>query len=321
MNKNNKIFIYISIVIIIALLVVGVTYAYWTWGTVRSNESNIALTVSGSSGDLYARINGGEAISNEDVTLLPTSICMSSGTLQRTVSVTYKNGTNKVALVEAQLDLTELSGLACSTNLTDTELSHMHWAITTNSSSCSDDVVSFGTFEYMEFSCSNNVKTISNMINHSLYGNIFPLFNYRYTEDNEEYTVWSLPMISIAANPNMVSEVTTPYYVYIWIDEDYTHTNYGDVNDDPLSDLNFKLEWHAKIDQNLVCGDTTGDGTVTEDDAALVLYEFAFNSQFQSARTNLLGDVNSNGQVQTSDSTIIRKYVTGENVVLNCPID
>ncbi len=329
MNKERSIFVYVIIIVTVVLLLVGATYAYWIWGSARNNEANIALNVFGSSIDIYARIEGGEPINTEIVGLLPTSNCVGSTALQRNVSVTYKNGTSKLALVEAQLDLTEMSNIVYTNALTDTELSHMHWAITTNSASCSDNVVSSGTFEGMEFQ-SIYVNTVgmigghlenelSNMIEHPLYGNIFPLYNYYVSLTDS--TIRNLPMISIAANANMANEVTNTYYLYIWIDENYTHTNYGGENSDLLSDLNFKLEWHGKIDQNLVCGDVTGDGVLNNDDYNAVRLLATMMLDI-GARGNLLGDVSGDGQVRAADATILNRYILGySSDPLNCPID
>jgi flagellar basal body-associated protein FliL len=316
-KKNNKIIIYVLIVLTIVSLIAGATFAYWTWSTVRSNETNVSVVVSGSIGDLYARFEGGEPISTDNVELLPTSNCMSDRTLNRTVSMTYKNGTNKVALVEAQLDLTDIS-FDCSKIPTSEELSHVHWAITRNDTSCTSNLVSSGTFEYVDLACSSNTPQIS-YYNHPLYGAIKPLYGFTTTGSNHELiTEVGLPMISIKADPNMENETTETFYVYVWVDEDYVWTNYGDVNSDPLSDLSFKLEWHAKIDQNLICGDITGNG-LTEIIDINLLSEVIVANIPATGRYWLLGDANGDGNVNTGDLPALYQIILG-NTTGGCPI-
>ena len=231
MDKRKKIIIPIIIVTIVILLL-GATFAYWRWQTQRNEEVNIALTFSGSSDDLYARIEGGEPITNVDVTLLPTNNCLGNTALQRTVSITYKNATSQSAKVEAQLDVTAFQ-LQSGRTLIDDDLSHIHWAITTNSGSCSTDVVSSGTFEGITFTNSQ----ISNMTNDSSYGNIYSLNSGN-------------PMITISAPSGMQNETTSSnYYAYVWIDEEYRYTNLGNEVTDPMSDFYLQLTWHGKIYQ------------------------------------------------------------------------
>lgn len=329
-QKNNKIYILIFSIIVIIILLAGATFAYWTWGTVRNNEANISITVTGSTSYLYAKLEGGEPINTEEVQLLPTNNCTGPSALQRTVSIRYNNATSTIALVEAQLDLTDMSLFNCDNELDDDELSHMHWAITTNSSSCSNNVISSGTFEGMEFICApygsgNGIigatrKHLSNTIEDPLYGTIFPLRRYTYTDalgDNEEHTL-TLPMISIAAEAGMTNESTNTYYIYIWIDENYNWTNYGDSNEDPLGDLNFKLEWHAKIDQNLVCGDVTGDGVLNWGDYYYHNDAIVGITTLTGDRFLLLGDMNSDGNIDSYDGTLIAAAINGA-MTPNCP--
>lgn len=315
-KKNNKIFIYVLIVVLIAILIIGATYAYWTWSTVRNNEANISLVVTGSSADLYASLEGGEPILGEEHYLLPTSNCIPS---RHAVSITYKNATSKPALVEAQLDLTDIaSTISCDKYPTDSELSHVHWAITTNNNSCVSDVVSKGDFRGMEFECVSSGGTshaeLTNYIEHSLYGTIFPL--YRHSNGNN--TVTNLPMISVLAEANMVNEGTENFYLYVWVDSDYNWINYGYDDTDPLGNFDFVLEWHAKIDQNLVCGDVTGDGIVTSDDVSVVS-SYIQNGISGGDRIRILGDINGDSYVTATDILQLLNIINGGGTP-NCPI-
>ena len=48
----------------------------------------------------------------------------------------------------------------------------------------------------------------------------------------------------------MSAEGTQTYYLYIWLDSSYEHTNTGSVNSDPMQGLSFTTQWSGTIAQN-----------------------------------------------------------------------
>ena len=41
------------------------------------------------------------------------------------------------------------------------------------------------------------------------------------------------------------------YYLYVWLDKNYEHTNEGTVNTDPMQGLSFTMQWkNATMIQN-----------------------------------------------------------------------
>ena len=237
-DKSNKKTMIVSIIAVIltVIMVGGATFAYWTWQSNEAENTNISFQIRNSSNELYAIINGGEPISSTTVNLLPTDDCIGVYSLQRTISFTYKNATSAHFQITAQLDVTSFNLRETTLELTDDDLSHIHWAITTSNDSCTTNSISSGTFEGIEFTNGS----ISNMTEDDDYGNIYQLNNgtpmITYNSGNNEY--------------HMNNESTTSnYYVYIWIDEDYNHTNYGNLNDDPMEGFSLILNWHGKITQ------------------------------------------------------------------------
>ena len=121
MNSNDKKNLIKSIVAVVAitLIVVGGTYAYWTWNSSDEQKTNVSVTVSG----------GSLTITGDNVTsaaMRPTNNCSGAAALVGTATVTAKNetATAMTATLKLRGSLTAKQGTLDSTNK-----AYLKWAV------------------------------------------------------------------------------------------------------------------------------------------------------------------------------------------------
>ncbi len=133
--KNKRVSI-ILVVLLLIFVIVGSTFAYFTWQTSENQKTNVVFTVTS---DFKCAVDGGGDITSNDITLAPCECTNSKYAIKREVKVTptiTKSG--KTIYMDLWLTVNSMgTGLANSNNF--------RYALTTSSTSC-DNPVSSGTF-------------------------------------------------------------------------------------------------------------------------------------------------------------------------------
>lgn len=138
MDKNKKIIIIVSIIILI-LSIVGGTLAYWSWVTNTNQRTNVTFTLA--SGYSCSADGGGNINSGEKV-LIPTLVSneYANNYIKRTVTVSPTiDTTGKTIYMDLWLDIKTLGTGLSNTN-------YFRYAFTTSSTSNTTGVVAEGTF-------------------------------------------------------------------------------------------------------------------------------------------------------------------------------
>ena len=223
-NNNNikSIFLAIVAVIFIGALVGGGTYAYWVWQTNESQRTQVSFTISKPN----FTITGDNISSNN---LAPTQSCYyqssSSGHVNHTLAgratVTAQNNTSASmrATITLKGALKPVSGRTLPTSGSNSA-ANIHWAI--------KEVASATT----GFSAGNCTGTAGSTYATGTFTGITP---------NATTLTYSDISTSIQFDVAPGATATKYYQVYVWIDSTYTHTNYGNTNDDPMQGLTVAL--------------------------------------------------------------------------------
>lgn len=228
-NNGKNIFLAIVAVIFIGALVGGGTYAYWIWQTNESQRTSVTFTISKPN----FTITGDNLSSN---TLAPTQSCYytnanySQHTLAGRATVTAENNTSASmrATITLKGSLTPVSGRTLPTSGSNSA-ANIHWAI--------KEVASATT----AFSAANCTGTA---------GSTYTTGTFSGKTANGTYS--DIPTsISFDVAPGATG--TKYYQVYVWIDSAYTHTNYGNTNDDPMQGLTINMTFseNSEFTQNI----------------------------------------------------------------------
>ena len=133
--KNKRVSI-ILVVLSLIFVIVGSTFAYFTWQTSENEKTNVVFTVTG---DFSCAADGGGNITSNDITLAPCECTNNKYAIKREVKVTptiTKSG--KTIYMDLWLTINSIgTGLTNSNNF--------RYALTTSADSC-DNPVSSGTF-------------------------------------------------------------------------------------------------------------------------------------------------------------------------------
>ena len=133
--KNKRVTI-ILVVLSLIFVIVGSTFAYFTWQTSENEKTNVVFTVTG---DFSCAADGGGNITSNDITLAPCECTNNKYAIKREVKVTptiTKSG--KTIYMDLWLTINSIgTGLTNSNNF--------RYALTTSADSC-DNPVSSGTF-------------------------------------------------------------------------------------------------------------------------------------------------------------------------------
>ena len=136
MEKRTKALI-ILVALTIIFTIIGGTLAYFQWSSVNEQKTNVTFTVASG---FSCSADGGGSINNNSGTLAPSSCTNSTYAFQRTIKANVVNNREGNIYLDMWLTVNSIdSGLANSDNF--------KYALTTNSSSCTQDVVSSGTFK------------------------------------------------------------------------------------------------------------------------------------------------------------------------------
>lgn len=211
MKGNNKKNLIIAIVAVVAitLIVVGGTYAYWTWNSAAEQQTNVTVTISG----------GSLTITGDNVTntgMYPTNNCSGSAALKGSATVSAVNGTatNMTASLKIRASLYAAQGTLDSDNK-----GKLRWAIVDTTSTTSK-------------TCSNpdHSGTLGS-VTHATSSANFPNTTYSDIDTGITFTA--------AAN----TTTTKTYDIYVWLDSTYESTNTGTVVSDPMQNLSLSVKW------------------------------------------------------------------------------
>ena len=135
---DNKKFLTIIIVATIIITIIGGTFAYWNWRSSSTEDTNITLTVSST---FSCSADGGGNITNTNY-FVPTDCTNTTYALKRTITTSIINNSGNDVYMDLWLNINSIgTGLSNSENF--------KYALTTNSSSCTTDIVSQGTCELL----------------------------------------------------------------------------------------------------------------------------------------------------------------------------
>lgn len=233
MKNNKSLIISIVAVTLIAVLVSGGTYAYWTWITNTAQRTAVNFTVQGGRSDKYADLNGNGTTS---VTNLKPSPCTNTTfAVVKTVPIKWANFSTNNATVTATLSVTSFKFRSASYKPTTGDtgtLKSLKWAIresaatnasTSSPNTCETSAAASGDFSGLTIPSSGTVALS--------------------TTD----TPVQLGSVSFTATANTSTEQTKTYYLYIWLDYNYSHQNTGSVNSDPMQGLEFTVQWSGTM--------------------------------------------------------------------------
>lgn len=207
---NNKNKIIISIVSVLLIITLVVAGTYSYWSWATTNNQQTNITFT-VSGNPDEMYANLEGNGLTTVSSLVPSECTSNNAIKKEVVINYANITNNSAKIVADLSMTSFNhGTLTPTN---TQLESLKWVISRSNTSCTTNVVKSGSF--------------------SGFGTTIP-----QVLTNLEINV-----------PAKTQETSETYYLYIWLDSSYSHTNIGNDNTDPMQNLSFQLQWSGTISQ------------------------------------------------------------------------
>ena len=136
MKDKNKLIITIVAIILAAIVIVGATYAYWSWTTGANDQTNVTFTVSSG---FSCGADGGGSITSQQKTLAPTSCTNPNYAFQRTITTNVTNNRSDSVYMDLYLQVNSIgTGLSNSQNF--------KYALTQQANDCTSNVVSQGTF-------------------------------------------------------------------------------------------------------------------------------------------------------------------------------
>ena len=137
MTNKQKMILIMIITATITCLIIGSTFAYWSWST--SNAQTTTITFTTSSG-FSCSADGGGNISSSSIQLMPAACTNSNSAIKRTITTSITNNGSTPVYMDLWLNVVSIgSGLSESNNF--------KYALTTDSTSCTNNVQASGTFK------------------------------------------------------------------------------------------------------------------------------------------------------------------------------
>ena len=225
MKNRDKLIISVVAVLAIVVLVGGSTFAYWTWisNTDQQTAVNFSTPEDASGAGLSATIAGnGSATANN---LKPTPCTNTSYAIVKTFTITYKNETEHAATITAKLSATSFTIRSSSYVPNSTKLQSLKWAV--RSSAATDATTSSPNTCDASGTALKASGNFSSVTFSGTSGSNLPLQLGTFT-------------ISVPAG---TAEKTDTFYLYIWLDYNYSHENQGSVNSDPMQGISVTTQW------------------------------------------------------------------------------
>lgn len=223
MKNKNTLIISTCIVTILTILIVGATYAYWSWRTDVVNQTDVSFEVVGTGLSAHIEGNGTTEVMN----LVP-SACGNKKTIKKEVKITYQNETEHTATVSSTLSLIEFTLKNISIVPSIEQLQKLKYVLTISPDSCSTNIA-------------------TDIYGNEISGNFSEL---EFEGGNAENLPLDLFTHSFIAERSMNQKNTKTYYLWVWLDESYEHQNVGNYNTDPMQGIKFTLKYSGTIMQN-----------------------------------------------------------------------
>ena len=214
MKEKNKLIIAILSVVLIVAVVVGATFAWWTWSSNAADNTNVTFTVTSGSDQLKAVL---DADTTSFTGMGPAANCKGTYAKKATVKLFYLNQTGFPATIASTL---KLAAEPTSTHSGTINKAKINWALTSvdNATACTSGKTGYiasGTLE-------------GKAANATLYSG--------------DLGVGTIATGTAFANPNKT------LYLYFWIDSSYNYNNNGNsVVTDPMQDMTIKVAWSGTI--------------------------------------------------------------------------
>ena len=177
-KMNYKRLIIILAVTGVVAIILGSTFAYWRWQSTNAQKTNVTFTTGA---NFSCSADGGGNITSTNY-FAPTDCTNSTYAIQRTITTNITNNSNNPVYMDMWLNVDELDYFLGRSY-------DFKYALTTNSSSCTEDVITEGSFS------------------DAYAGN--QTFN-------------DVPLLSGVSAPGT-------YYLYIWLDSESTDSNLMDA--------------------------------------------------------------------------------------------
>ena len=135
MEKEKKIATVLFILAIV-FVIIGSTFAYWSWQSSANDKTNVTFTVTSG---FTCGADGGGSITSQQKSLAPTSCTNTTYAFQRTIVTNVTNSRSNSVYMDLWLDVNTIgSGLTNSQNF--------KYALTRQANNCTSNVIRTGTF-------------------------------------------------------------------------------------------------------------------------------------------------------------------------------
>lgn len=152
--KSGRIYLILSIILIIVLVSIAGTFAYWTWVSSSTDDTSVTFTLTQ---QFSCSADGGGDITSSDITLAPASCTNSNYAIKRKVVVDTTISDGNPIYLDMWLNVNSIgSGISGTTNF--------KYALTSGSTSCTDGVVNSGNFNGAS---SGTKKTLLSNVNYT----------------------------------------------------------------------------------------------------------------------------------------------------------
>ena len=153
---NKKRIITIIIITMIIGIIIGGTFAYWTWQSASSEDTNITLTVGS---NFSCSANGGGNITNTRY-FAPTTCLNQTYALKRKITTNITNTSGAPVYMDLWLNINSIdTGLSNSDNFM--------YVLTTEDNNCTDNIVASGNFKGK--AANDKVELLSGVTSGSTY--------------------------------------------------------------------------------------------------------------------------------------------------------
>ena len=208
--------------------------AYYQW---TGGNTAVAFTVS--SDGMGASFDGSSTITTRS---LKPSSCKDA--IKEKITISYYNEMQLPATISIDLVVSKTNNVS-SFKIRDLNykpsaetLKYLHWTITTSNS------------------CTDPANTDTGRTNITNSSDVTPRISDNFVEFANTFTylnssiapkIATLSFVVPAGSGSKTNPLKKTYYLYVWLDENYTHINEGNVNSDPLQKLSFSLNWQNGI--------------------------------------------------------------------------
>ena len=135
MNNKKAAIIAIVVVLSIVFLIVGGTYAYWTWVSNTSQKTTVTFA---STANLTCTADAGGDITSSTIMLAPAECTNENYAIKRTITTsTVSSMANEVINMDLWLDIKNIDTQLLNSN-------NFKYAVTTNPNSCTQNVITAG---------------------------------------------------------------------------------------------------------------------------------------------------------------------------------